>query len=142
MNKGFMINDCSKLLKNRLNKELEIEDITASQFAVIKDIEMHSFLDKKNMKVTAVEISERLGMDKPTISGVVHRLVDKNYLEKQPNPMDKRSSILILTKKAKAKLPTLEMISDKVIFDATKGLTVKEIESFSNTLDKIIKNMR
>lgn len=142
MNSGFMINDCSKLLRNRLNKELEIEDITASQFAVIKDIEMNSFLDKKEIKVTAVEIAERLGMDKPTISGIINRLIDKEYLEKQPNPTDKRSSILKLTKESKAKLPTLEKISNKVISDATNGLTDKEIEFFNDTLGKIIENMR
>lgn len=142
MNSGFMINDCSKLLRNRLNKELEIEDITASQFAVIKDIEMNSVLDKKEIKVTAVEIAERLGMDKPTISGIINRLIDKEYLEKQPNPTDKRSSILKLTKESKVKLPTLEKISNKVISDATNGLTDKEIEFFNDTLGKIIENMR
>lgn len=142
MNSGFMINDCSKLLRNRLNKELEIEDITASQFAVIKDIEMNSFLDKKEIKVTAVEIAERLGMDKPTISGIINRLIDKEYLEKQPNPTDKRSSILKLTKESKVKLPILEKISNKVISDATNGLTDKEIEFFNDTLGKIIENMR
>ncbi|MEG0496713.1 MAG: MarR family transcriptional regulator [Carnobacterium sp.] len=142
MNSGFMINGCSKLLRNRLNKELEIEDITASQFAVIKDIEMNSFLDKKEIKVTAVEIAERLGMDKPTISGIINRLIDKEYLEKQPNPTDKRSSILKLTKESKVKLPILEKISNKVISDATNGLTDKEIEFFNDTLGKIIENMR
>lgn len=142
MNIGFIINYCSKLLRNRLNRELEKEDITVSQFAAIKDIEMNSFLDGKEIGVTAVEIAERLDMDKPTISGIINRLVDKKYVEKLPNPKDKRSFILKLTEESKAKLTSLENINNKVISDAIEGLSDKEIESFIKTINKIIRNMR
>lgn len=142
MNLGYAINYCSKLLKNRLNRELEIEDITVSQFAIIKDIEMNSFKDGKEVGVTAVEISERLDIDKPTASGIINRLIDKNYIEKTPNPNDRRSFILKLTKESKAKLPSLEKINSLVISDAIEGLTDEEIEIFSNTIVKITENMR
>ncbi|OJF90646.1 MarR family winged helix-turn-helix transcriptional regulator [Alkalibacterium sp. 20] len=142
MNIGYTINYCSKLLKNRLNKELEIEDITVSQFATIKDIEMNSFKDGKEVGATAVEISERLDIDKPTISGIINRLIDKEYVEKQPNPNDKRSFVLKLTKESKKKLPKLEEINNKVLSNATKGLSNEEVLLFKNTISKIIKNMR
>lgn len=142
MNIGYTINYCSKLLKNKLNRELEIEDITVSQFATIKDIEMNSFIDGKEIGVTAVEISERLDMDKPTISGIINRLIDKGYVDKQPNPNDKRSFILKLTKESKTKLPNLEKINNLVIYDAIEGLSHEEIEMFKDTISKIIENMR
>lgn len=142
MNIGFIINYCSKLLRNRLNRELEKEDITVSQFATIKDIEMNSFKDGKELGVTAVEISERLDMDKPTVSGIINRLIEKKYVEKIPNPHDKRSFILKLTKESKAKLPNLEKINNRVISDAIEGLTDEEIKIFKNTISKIIGNMR
>ncbi|MCA9766391.1 MAG: MarR family transcriptional regulator [Carnobacterium sp.] len=142
MNIGYGINYCSKLLKNKLNKELETEDITVSQFATIKDIERNSFKNGSEVGVTAVEISERLDMDKPTISGIINRLIDKKYVRKYPNPNDKRSFILKLTKEAKKKLPKLEEINDKVLSDATEGLTNEEVLLFKTTISKIIKNMR
>lgn len=142
MNIGYTINYCSKLLKNRLNKELEIEDITVSQFATIKDIEMNSFKDGKEEGVTAVQIAERLDMDKPTISGIINRLVDKKYVEKLPNPSDKRSYLLKLTKESKTMLPSLEKINSLVISDAIEGLTDDEIDMFKSIISKIIENMR
>lgn len=142
MNIAYMINYCSKLLKNRLNRELEVEDITVAQFATIKDIEMNSIIDGKELGVTAVEIAERLDMDKPTISGIVNRLIDKKYIEKLPNPKDGRSFILKLTKESKDKLPILEKISDLVVAEAIEGLKDEEIEVFKNITSKIIKNMR
>lgn len=142
MNIGYTINYCSRLLKNRLNKELEIEGITASQFAALKDIEMNSYKDGIEVGVTAVEISERLDMDKPTISGIINRLIDKEYVKKQPHPSDKRSFILKLTKESKIKLLHLEKINNLVISEATKGLTDEEIEMLKDIINKIIKNMR
>lgn len=142
MNIGFIINYCSKLLRNRLNSELEKENITVSQFAAIKDIEMNSFKDGKEIGVTSVEIAERLDMDKPTVSGIINRLIDKEYVEKLPNPNDRRSFILKLTKESKSKLSSLEKINDEVISDAIQGLTDEEIRIFENVIGKIIENMR
>lgn len=142
MNIGFIINYCSKLLRNRLNRELEKENITVSQFAAIKDIEMNSFKDGKEIGVTSVEIAERLDMDKPTVSGIINRLIDKEYVEKLPNPNDRRSFILKLTKESKSKLSSLEKINDEVISDAIQGLTDEEIRIFENVIGKIIENMR
>lgn len=142
MNIGYSMNYCSKLLKNRLNKELEIKDITVAQFAVIKDIEINGAKDEFKVGVTAVEISERLDMDKPTISGIINRLVDKGYIKKLPHPNDGRSSILKLTDCCIEKLPQLEEINDKVIFQAIEGLSVVEIKTFQQTINKIIQNIK
>lgn len=142
MNIGLIINYCSKLLRNKFNRELEKEDLTVSQFATIKDIEMNSFKDGKEVGVTAVEIAERLDMDKPTISGIINRLVDKQFVEKLANPHDKRSFILKLTSESKEKLPNLEKINDAVIAEAMEGLTDEEIETFNKIINKIIRNMR
>lgn len=136
------MNYCSKLLKNKLNKELEIEDITVAQFAVIKDIEMNSRIDGLEVNVTAVEISERLDMDKPTISGIINRLVDKGYLEKLPHPTDGRSSILILTDSCIEKLSILENINNKVVSEALEGLRETDLIIFQNILNQIIENIK
>lgn len=142
MNIGFMINYYSKILKNKLTREFENEDITVSQFVVIKDIEMNSFKNNRESTVTSVEIAERLDMDKPTLSGIINRLTDKEYVKKLPNPTDKRSYTLELTKKAKDKLPTLEKKNNKVLSDATEELTTDEIILFKTILNKLIKHMR
>lgn len=142
MNIGYSMNYCSKLLKNKLNKELEIEDITVAQFAVIKDIEINTIFDGLKVNVTAVEIAERLDMDKPTISGIINRLAEKGYLEKLPHPTDGRSSILKLTEDCIKKLPVLEKINNKVVSEALEGLSKNDLAIFAGLLNKIIENIK
>lgn len=142
MNIGYTINYCSKLLRNKLNTALEKEDLTVAQFAVIKDIEMNSSHDENKAGVIAVDIAERLDMDKPTVSGIVNRLVEKNYVEKMANPEDKRSFILKLTNKSSSKIARLEEINQIVLSEAISGLTEEEKEAFKKMLSKIIDNLR
>lgn len=142
MNIGYSMNYCSKLLKNRLNKELEAEDITAAQFAVIKYIEMNSLNNQLDRSITAVEIAEGLDKDKPTISGIINRLVDKGYVMKLPHKKDKRASTLKLTEYCVGKLPDLEAINEKVINSALKELSQDDLKMFQDIIDKIIQNLQ
>ncbi len=138
-NIGYKIVLCSKLLKNKLNRELEVLGITASQFAVIKDIEMNS-LDNKI--VTAVTIGERLDMDKPTISAIIKRLISKGYVKKEPHPTDKRACILLLTKECIYKLSMFEESNKKAILLAVNNINDEKLDLFENVLDDIISNLK
>ena len=142
MNIGYSINYCSKLLKNRLNKELEKEDITVAQFAVIKYIEMNSSKDQFNTGVTAAEVAEGLDMDKPTISGIINRLVDKSYIEKTPHSRDKRASLLRLTEYCIGKLSDFETINNMVISSAVKGISDDNLDNLEELISKIIQNLK
>ncbi|MHC1682386.1 MAG: MarR family winged helix-turn-helix transcriptional regulator [Clostridiaceae bacterium] len=142
MNLGYGINLCSKLLKNKLNKELEEEGLTAAQFAVIKDIEINSAINEDLNQVTAVAIAQRLDMDKPTISGIVNRLITKGYIEKVQHPKDKRAFILRITELCDKKMRVLEEINKKVIQVSLTGISEDELKVFHKVLSKIIKNMK
>lgn len=141
-NIGYAITLCSKLLKNKLNKELEKEGITAAQFAVIKDIEINSKSNKDIENITAVAIGERLDMDKPTISGIINRLASKGYVEKLPHPTDKRASILKLTDYCTKMLQIFELISENVISTAIEGVSAEELSKFNEVVSKLINNMK
>lgn len=142
MNIGYSINLCSKLLRNRMNRELEKEELTAAQFAVIKDIEINSFLNKSNDELTAVAIAKRLQMDKPTISGIVNRLIRKGYVQKLPHPGDKRASILSLTDICINKLRVFEKINKDTIVQATKNINYDDLGIFNEVISRIITNLQ
>lgn len=142
MNIGYSINLCSKLFKNKLNKELEGVGITASQYAVIKDIEINTKANNTLELVTAVDIAERLDMDKPTISGIINRLISKGYIVKLSHPTDKRSSVLRITENCAEKLQKIEEISSDVIQSSIEDIGEQELEIFKTVITKIINNLK
>ncbi|WP_294350376.1 MarR family transcriptional regulator [uncultured Clostridium sp.] len=139
MNIGYDVNLCSKLFKNKLNKELEDYNITAVQLSVLMAIENHSADPELN---TAVNLARKLDMDKPTMSAIVNRLIEKDYIEKQVHPLDGRMWILSLTSKFKDNYDEFNYRIKKVQFLASEDLTQGEIIFFNNTLNKIIHNLK
>lgn len=111
MNVGFLLMSVAKNLKYELNKELLKEDITAQQYSVLQNIERLS----ASQPVTSIEIATLLDMDKPTMSGVIKRLEEKKFIERKLNPLDKRSSLLVLTSEGKGKLSNCLLISNNVL---------------------------
>ncbi|MGL4337092.1 MAG: MarR family winged helix-turn-helix transcriptional regulator [Turicibacter sp.] len=139
MNVGYGVTLCSKLLRNQLNKELEQEGITAQQFAVLKDIERHESIEEYT---TSVLVATRLDMDKPTISGIVNRLIEKELISKSAHPKDKRAQVLKLTHTCHDKLLGFEQISESTISSAIEGLDEEQINMFKVVLERMISNLR
>lgn len=140
-NFSYAINLCSKLLKNRLNKELEKEGITAVQFSILRDVEIHMDLGKEDER-TPVRIAYRMDMDKPTISGIINRLVAKGYLEKFENKEDKRSYLVDLTEMAKSKMASFYEINMDITDLAIEDIEVEKLRVFGEVLLDIMVNLR
>ncbi len=52
-------------------------------------------LDEEN-GLTASEIGRRLGLDNATVSGVLERLRESNWIIKKPDPQDRRTQLICL----------------------------------------------
>lgn len=78
-------------LRKKLQKEAEKYGITLPQMRVINEVIKHQNIGVK-------KISDNLSMNHSTVSEVVERLFQKGILNKTPNPKDKRSVNISLTK--------------------------------------------
>ena len=140
-NIGTLINRSSKLLKNKINISLENLGLTAVQGSVLKDIYNIEELKGDIEELTPLEIGRRLNLDKATLSGVINRLINKEWIEKIKNPKDKRSFYLLLTQKALYNMEELEQINNETIKKAAEGLSSQEIKLLEKYLETFIKNL-
>jgi len=131
-NLAYLINKSSKQLKNKLDKALKEFDITAAQFSVIIQIYL------SELPITAAEIAERIGSDRPTISGIINRLEKKNIVIKSYNPQDKRSSYLEICKEANELVHSIITISDELTIDIFSMYSREETKQFTLMLRKLI----
>jgi DNA-binding MarR family transcriptional regulator len=131
-NLAYLINKASKQLKNKLDKALKEFDITAAQFSVI--IQIHS----SEQPITAAEIADRLGSDRPTISGIINRLKKKGILIKTYNPEDKRSSYLEIYKEANKLVDEVKTISDELTIDIFSIYSKEEAKQLTEMIRKLI----
>ncbi|MPQ30518.1 MarR family transcriptional regulator [Clostridium estertheticum] len=131
-NLSYLIIKASRHLKNKLDKALKEFDITAAQFSVI--IQIHS----SDHPITAAEIAQNLGSDRPTISGVIHRLEKKGIVLKIDNPDDKRSSYLEIYKESNKLIDKIKVISDELTINIFSIYSKEETKLFTEMIFKLI----
>ena len=139
-NLGYLLNKAARITKWELNNKLSDLGLTSSQFAVLRDLYTHRDSENIHQDLTPAFIALRLHADRPTISGIVERLVKQGWVERVTNPEDRRSQLILLTDKAMELLPTMEAISNDTMEKAMHGLKEEEVEALKTYLTKIINN--
>lgn len=79
-------------LNNRLNKHLADEDLTVSQFGVLEALLHLGPLNQKSL-------SEKLLKSGGNITMVINNLEKCGFVERQPDPSDRRAVLVHLTEK-------------------------------------------
>ncbi|WP_057894315.1 MarR family winged helix-turn-helix transcriptional regulator [Lacticaseibacillus brantae] len=131
MNSGYLIMNLAHQLKYQLNQALLQEDLTVQQWALLQQLMLERPL-------TAVQLANRLDMDKPTVSGIVKRLVEKDFLTKQANPTDQRSQLLNLTTAGQTAAITGQGISNQILDAIIAPLSTEDQQLLNQLLGKLI----
>ncbi len=131
---GYLLNTSARFIKRRMDHELEKYNITTSQWAVLK------LLDTKK-ELTQAQIAEELMSDRATIGTVIYKLMEKEYAEKNLDPVDRRSYVVHLTEKAKKIIGEIEARAKAVTGEALEGMDQYEVQRLYDSLNKIIKNL-
>jgi DNA-binding MarR family transcriptional regulator len=102
----------------------------------------HSFLKLILSKpgITQDQLTSELKFDKATTARSVKQLENSGYIERKPDPHDRRSHLLYPTSKAIDFLPVLQSILDEYNKSLVGKLTHEEVEQLRHLLQKISTN--
>lgn len=86
-----------------------------------------------------VKVSKR---DKAQITRLISGLIDQGLLNKEPNPNDMRSQLLVLTEKGRKVQNLVLQQVESIQKHITAGLTKQEVEQFELVAAKMIQNLK
>ena len=128
-----VIQDISKKLRNIKEEEIksiELNDFSINSFKYIEEIH--------NLKSpTFIELANKLGYSKPTVTLMVANLIKKGYVTKTNSEHDKRVYYLSLTAKGEEVITSYKNIYIKFIDQVSKRFNEEEM----NTLITLLKRM-
>jgi DNA-binding MarR family transcriptional regulator len=127
---GYQANRLARLLRRRLATELSSLGFTSRQAAVLLALAGSDAL-------AMGALAERLGVDKPTLSGVVKRLARDGRLEVIPHPEDGRSRLVKFSPQGESVVPELELASVRVTRHALHDLSSDERNHLFALLERI-----
>ncbi|MEQ8990899.1 MAG: MarR family winged helix-turn-helix transcriptional regulator [Pseudomonadales bacterium] len=134
-NIGYLINDVARLLAVAYGRRLDARGLTRAQWQVV-------FYLKHNPGVSQSTLAELLGSGRNSVTLLVDRLVQKQFVVRLPDPADRRVNRLELTQAALMLYPEFERFADDLLEEVQVGFSVKERARLFSMLERLRDNVR
>ena len=122
-NIGFLVTDIARLIGVEYNRIMKPIGLTTPQFRMIMQLQRED-------GVTQSHLANVLAVGKVSISGLIDRLEQSKWIERRPDPRDRRSNLIFLTDKAHA--------LEKRMEETGRALTKQSLANLSSTERKAL----
>jgi len=131
---GFLLGDSSRLLRKRFDRLARNLGMTRAQWRVIAIL-------RRNEGINQTALADHMDIEPITLGRHIDRLADSGWVERRPDPDDRRAWRIFLTAKAQPVLAEMETIAIDVRDDAMADFTTAERERFIDDLIRIKGNL-
>ena len=87
------------------------------------------------------DLSEKTGLAKTTLTGMLDRLERSGHIRRELDPMDRRKVFIRLTDAAQSQQEAYERVSEQMNALFYRGFSQAEIDAFEGALDRILQNL-
>ncbi len=124
------------VLKRQLHEQIEQLElpIAPMHVRVIKII-------SKQSPCTAMDVVNFLNRDKAQVTRLIKTLIEEGFIEKRPNPEDKRSQCLLTTEKGNEVLSKIKAVDAEIFQKMTSTVSEEELEAFQVVAGKLAENL-
>ncbi|MEH0715197.1 MarR family winged helix-turn-helix transcriptional regulator [Vibrio owensii] len=124
------------VLKRQLHEQIEQLElpIAPMHVRVIKII-------SKQSPCTAMDVVNFLNRDKAQVTRLIKTLIEEGFIEKRPNPEDKRSQCLLTTEKGNEVLAKIKAVDAEIFQKMTLNVSEEELEAFQVVAGKLAENL-
>ena len=120
---------CLAIVVPCYNEALVLEQTTQHLLAV---------LESGENGIRQKDLADRIGINASSLSEQIDRLETDRYLERRENPEDKRSTLIVLTEKGKARAWEVQDERQKTAEQFCARLTDAEKDTLIGLLDKLL----
>lgn len=131
---GSNLADTARLLRRRFDQRLRFSGSTRAQWLAI-------FKISRNPGVKQAELADALEVEPITLTRMLDRMEEGGWVERQPDPNDRRARLLVLTDKARDALSPMQIIVDEIYEEALAGLSAEEREDLVRLLTRVRANL-
>jgi MarR family transcriptional regulator, transcriptional regulator for hemolysin len=129
---GFLIHDVSRLRRTVVDKALRPLGVTRSQWWVLANLSRHN-----GAGMLQTELSKVMDVGKVTLGGLIDRLEASNYVERRPEPGDRRAKRVVMTPKGIKLLGQIQKIGKVVNGEIMAGISASDVLRAEKLLHKM-----
>jgi MarR family transcriptional regulator, transcriptional regulator for hemolysin len=134
LNVGFLLHDVSRLMRASFDQRAQALGLTRAQWRVLVHLAPRQGTNQS-------ALADILELDVVTMGRHIDRLQRDGWLERRPDPGDRRAWLLYLTEAAQPTLDRMDAIATEMQAAALDGLSPAERERLTATLLRIKANL-
>jgi len=131
---GYLIADLTRLFGRVFDRRAAHLGLTRAQWRALKRIHEHEGLCQ-------VELAEQMDMEPIAVGRVIDRLQKAGFIERRPDPADRRRWRLHLLPQAMQVMDGIAEVSVRLRAEALEGLSAAEVEATLRALLHIRDNL-
>ncbi|HEX7815533.1 MarR family transcriptional regulator [Dyella sp.] len=132
---GYLLNDVTLLFRKHFDRRAVKFGLTRAQWRATKVL-----YHREGLRQT--ELAEYLEMEPIAVGRVIDRLQSAGFVERRPDPKDRRAWRLYTTDQARDVVADMEEIARGLRRDATQGISPDEMEQCLGVLTHIKDNLQ
>lgn len=131
---GFLLNDVARLLRRSFERRSQELGLSRAQYSVLANL-----YRKEGIRQT--KLADILEIEPITLVRLLDRLEEGGWVERRPDPTDRRARCLYLTEKARPMIARMKALAAEVRSVATAGLPEEDREQLLDMLSHIKTNL-
>lgn len=96
---------------------------------------------KDGARLSQIDLARWAKVEQPTMAQMLARMERDGLIKREPDPNDRRSSLVSLTDTALARLPAGRTVLRQGNADMTKGLSPEEVDTLVSLLRRVLNNV-
>ncbi|MEO7052663.1 MAG: MarR family winged helix-turn-helix transcriptional regulator [Rhodanobacter sp.] len=135
MSFGYLLNDVTLLFRKHFDRRAVKFGLTRAQWRATKML-----YHREGLRQT--ELAEWLEMEPIAVGRVIDRLQASGFVERRPDPRDRRAWRLYITEQARVIVGDMELIARDLRKDATRGVGCEELRQALAVINRIKDNLQ
>ncbi|WP_377392817.1 MarR family winged helix-turn-helix transcriptional regulator [Rhodobacter lacus] len=131
---GFLLQDATRLMRRRFEMRAAELGLTSSQWRLLVTL-------MKRGPQPQARLAEFLEIEPISLSRLVDRMQEASWVERRPDPTDRRVRIVYPTERTKTAICEVKTIAEAIYADALDGLSPEMRLSLIDSLRRIISNL-
>lgn len=137
---GFLVHDVSRVRRTLFDNEMKPLGMTRSRWWVLAQLS-RSLTYKGVDGMLQTELAEIMEVGKVTVGGLIDHLEAAGYVERRPDPKDRRAKRVVITAKGHGVLEAMSNVGNRLNIKVLAGIPPEHVKIAEEVLSKMKKNI-
>lgn len=131
---GFLLHDIARLMRKKFDQRARSLNLSRAQWQLLVHLSRHEGINQSGL-------AEILEIENITVGRLVDRMEEAGWVERRPDPSDRRARLLYTTEKVAPVMERMRELAEATRNEALAGLAPAQRDALIDTLIQVRGNL-